>query len=223
MLKNGHPDHVVSADSLSASCTCSWSVGARNRAEAEYAAACHHFKHAPRLAVGEFLATCRMSEHVPFNDVPHELLDFIDAGEISERDLPDALRSYANGTGTTRVTTTWDSKRMANVVALTCSFTTTDKAEFEAHMAAVHGRARSNWEASTLTANGRHCRSIKAGPAKVKRPEAGQPFKPSLKAIAQDLVTCGHCGLVIERTDHSGERFAREHLAECAAASAGAA
>lgn len=188
MLKNGHPDHVVTADSL-----------------------------------GEFLATCRMTEHVRFADVPHELLDFIDAGEISERSLPDALRSYANGTGTTKVTSTWDKKLVANVIALSCSFTTSSKAEFEDHMAGVHGRTTRTWEASTLTSTGRRCQSVKRGVTKTKRPDEGQPFKPSVKAIAQDLVTCGHCGLVIERIDAEGERFAREHLAQCATASAGAA
>lgn len=169
-----------------------------------------------RLSPGEFRATCRKAEHVPFADVPRELLDFIDAGEVPERGLPDALRSYANGTGMARVTTTWDRKLKANVVALSCSFETTDRAEFVEHMATVHGRMTGRWSMSRVTENGAFSKQVRAGVPRTRRLEEGQPFKPLLKSIAEDLVTCDCCGLVMERRgDLAGERFVREHLAMC--------
>lgn len=202
------PVHEVHVDSYwggkfhsayKAFCSCGWSGPDRGvyQADANADAVGHHMAQRPNRYAGHFEASCRLGEWLPLDKATNE------------------QRAHAEqmaGGNWFR----WDKELGAELVRVECAFHTADRAEFEAHMADVHGRKMKGPRQLTKP-------RIRKGPP-VAGPAEGREFKPSSKALAQTVDTCPRCGLVAEIRGGGlpgfirpgAELWWREHVERCA-------
>lgn len=149
-----------------------------------------------RLRPGEFRATCNLTKPHPISELPHYL-----RREYEEKGWKKGFREAV---------VKRDRRRVECFLEPLCEgHVFTDRAVFEDHMTKVHGRRRHTGEWETFSA------SIKRGWVS---PRAGREDTPLKKAVAERVVTCDACGLVMERGEtHAAELFVREHLERCTA------
>lgn len=165
---------------------------------------------------GSFHATCRSprEEYVAREDVPTAVLAAW--GGLSVPGLADEERYELE-----RTVSDWGRPHAKSagqyIHIVRCELNTTDRVEFETHMADVHGRTPAKWGSSRPTESGRLALRTLKKSQPTKRPDGGKPFKASTKAIDETVKTCPGCGLIAEVSPtNAANLWWDEHLRGCA-------
>ncbi|MFT4081162.1 MAG: hypothetical protein QM638_01120 [Nocardioides sp.] len=205
-FKNEHPDHTgIRVDACTASCRCGWRQACRTYLDAETTAGRHYVETtAPLRKPGAFRATCVLGAYLPVSDLTEV--------ERKTAELEDArLRAEGRFSGVF----SWDRRRDIEVARIPCNLDTTDRAEFEAHMARCHPDYNGAEYKTGGTANSTFARSIRRGWTKPPLKPEGQPFKASSKTTAARIRVCERCGLTAEIEGVTGELWWHEHTDFC--------
>lgn len=118
----------------------------------------------------------------------------------------------------------WDRAQNCNVFAVECDFDTTDRAAFEKHMRELHDGGLYRWDDSTLNPEVRLVKTYSPRKPSTrwrigKGAAEGAPFRPSTKAVEQQVERCNGCGLIaeVDKTEPS-QLWWREHEVMCVGA-----